>query len=75
MRDLMLDKMARYNMSLWLLIASLILTATMMHPTLATVLVLLLNTVLLFAMRAVAKLEARRRADGIVLRAVRPADK
>jgi hypothetical protein len=49
---------ARYRLSLWLIVASLILAASQMHPGFATLLVLAVIALLLLGARLVAHLEA-----------------
>jgi hypothetical protein len=49
----------RNRASLCLLIVSLVMTAIMMHPTFASLVVLAVDTGLLFALRFVAHLEGR----------------
>ena len=55
--------LVRNNVSVWLVVVSLMVTATMMHPTFASLLTLTLNTGVLFALRMVARAEGRHQLE------------
>lgn len=53
------DFCVRNRVSVWLCFCSAIVTATMMHPSVASLIALFLNGVVLIAIRTVAHLEGR----------------
>ncbi len=57
-----------HDLSLWLLIASLVISAVMMRPGLAALIAIGLNAIILIIMRKSAKIEGE---SGIIMRTAR----